>query len=78
MLLDRADARVAALTGEVTALRADTPAVEEPEQGDRILGFYEDHAGDISMSGKDSVEFIESERQGIGMSGLLNALLGGE
>ena len=30
------------------------------------------------MSGKDSVEFIENERQGIGMSGLLNALLGGE
>ncbi len=78
MILDRADARVAALTSEVTALRADAPAGEESEQSDRILGFYEDHEGSISMSGKDSVEFIENERQGIGMSGLLNALLGGE
>lgn len=78
MLLDRADARVAALTTEVTALRADAPAVDETEQGDRMMGFYEDHEGSISLSDKDSVEFFETGRQGIGMSGLLNALLGGE
>lgn len=78
LVLDRANTRVAALSAEVTMLRGNEPAEKEAPTSDRILDYYEAHEAQITLSEGNSVEFFESERQGIEMSALLNALLGGE
>ena len=76
LVLDRANTRVAALSAEVVTLRGGES--ETAVTTDSIRDFYEAHEGELSLSERNSVEFFESERQGIEMSALLNALLGGE
>lgn len=77
LVLDRANARVAKLNAEVTVLRGNDPA-DSTMTEDGILGFYEEHQEEMTLSESNSVEFFEKERQGIEMSALLNALLGGK